>query len=73
MKDLIKKATPEALQSSKEEMVEWGVEAERLQTLRPVQVARDQLKSKELPALEAQIREQESSLPDIMKQAEEVC
>lgn len=68
----MKKASPEAIDVNKAEMLEWEQEMERLQSLRPVQASRDNLKAKEIPALERQIKEQEAAMPDVSREAEEV-
>lgn len=68
----MKKASPAAIADNKEEMKEWETELERLQNLMPIQASKDQIKLKELPALEVQIKEQEGSYPDISHRAEEV-
>lgn len=72
MHELMKKASPEAIASNKAEMEEWEAEFERLQALRPVQATRDRIKGMDLPALEAQIKEQEASYPEISDEAEKV-
>jgi len=68
----MKKASPKAIKDNRAEMAEWETELERLQNLRPVQAARDQIKTKELPALEKEIKQQEDVYPDISRAAEEV-
>lgn len=72
MQELMKKASPAAIAENKEEMKEWEKELERLQNLMPVQASKDQIKLKELPALEEQIKDQEGSYPDLSHRAEEV-
>lgn len=71
LQELMKKASPAAIADNKREMGQWEAELERLQKLMPVQASRDQIKLKELPALEKQLKEQEASYPDISHQAEE--
>ncbi|KAG6854661.1 hypothetical protein C0991_003309 [Blastosporella zonata] len=71
MQDMMKKASPKAIADNKNEMAEWETELERLQSLRPVEAARDQLKTKDLPALEKDIKELEDSYPDLTREAEE--
>lgn len=73
MHELMKKASPEAIASNKAEMEEWEAEFERLQALRPVQATRDRIKGMDLPALEAQIKEQEASYPETSDEAEKVA
>jgi DNA repair protein RAD50 len=72
MQELMKKASPAAIADNKREMGEWEGELERLQKFMPIQASRDQIKLKELPALEEQIKEHEASYPDISHRAEEV-
>ena len=68
----MKKASPSAIADNKREMLDWETELERVQKLMPIQASRDQIKLKELPALEEQVKKQEGSYPDISRQAEEV-
>ena len=72
LQELMKKASPAAIAENKEEMKDWERELERLQNLMPIQASKDQIKLKELPALEEQIKEQEGSYPDLSHRAEEV-
>ncbi len=55
-----------------EELPQWQEELDRLQKLRPVLSNHDSLKVKEIPALQDQIKEQESLHPDISSEVEEV-
>jgi pterin-4a-carbinolamine dehydratase len=55
-----------------EELPQWQDELERLQKLRPVLSNHDSLKSKEIPALQEQIKEEESHHPDISSEVEQV-
>ncbi|KAG5648426.1 hypothetical protein DXG03_005000 [Asterophora parasitica] len=71
LQEMMKKSTPELIKQNKEEMVMWETELERLQNLRPVQSARDQLKLKEIPALEKDIKKREDEYPEINREAEE--
>ncbi|KAF9013278.1 hypothetical protein BDQ17DRAFT_1386857 [Cyathus striatus] len=71
LNDQMKKASPDTIANNNRELKEWEEELERLQNLRPVRVARDQIKLKELPALEKQVKEEESSYPKISQEAEE--
>ncbi|KAG6878083.1 hypothetical protein C0993_012410 [Termitomyces sp. T159_Od127] len=71
MEEMKKKASPEAIEDNKNEMKEWESELERLQSLRPVEAARHQLKTKEIPTLEKEIKELEDSYPDLTREAEE--
>lgn len=68
----MKKASPESIKHTKEEMKEWETELNRLQSLRPVQVSWAQIKEKDLPALEKQVREEEILITDITSQVERV-
>lgn len=68
----MKKASPSEIADNKREMGEWEVELSRLQKLLPIQTSRDQIKSRDLPALEQGIKEKEAAYPDISRQAEEV-
>ncbi|KAF9463040.1 hypothetical protein BDZ94DRAFT_1362864 [Collybia nuda] len=70
MHELMKKASPDAIANNKAEMEEWEAELERLQSLRPVQATRDRIRDTDLPALESQIKEQETSYPEISDEAE---
>ncbi|KAG5639217.1 hypothetical protein H0H81_005696 [Sphagnurus paluster] len=70
LQEMMKKASPQAIADNKNEMAEWESELERLQNLRPVQAARDQLRTKELPALEKEIKEYEDAHSDIGREAE---
>ncbi|KAG6818307.1 hypothetical protein H0H93_006082, partial [Arthromyces matolae] len=71
MQDMMKKASPKAIADNKVELDDWEAELERLQNMRPVEAARQQLKTKEIPALEKNIRELEESYPDTTQEAEE--
>jgi DNA repair protein RAD50 len=55
-----------------EELPQWQEELERLQKLRPVVSNHNSLKVKEIPALQEQIKEQESDHPDISSGVEQV-
>lgn len=72
MKDQMQKASPDFIANEKAEMLEWEAELERFQSLRPIQAARDQIHLKELPALEEEIKKQESVYSEIGRKAEEV-
>lgn len=72
LKDQMKKNSPEAVAANKAELKDWVVELERLQGLLPVEASLIRLKSVELPALEQQIKEQESLIPGISDTAEKV-
>ncbi|KNZ73056.1 DNA repair protein RAD50 [Termitomyces sp. J132] len=71
MEEMKKKASPEAIEDNKNEMQEWESELERLQSLRPVDATCHQLKTKDIPALEKEIKELEDSYPDLTREAEE--
>ena len=55
-----------------EELDGWQEEFEMLQSLRPRQALRDQMKVKEIPDLEEQIKKHEESLPRLSSDAEQV-
>jgi len=55
-----------------EELPQWQEELDHLQKLRPVLANHDSLKVKEIPALQEQIKEQESLHPDISSEVEQV-
>ncbi|KAF8895513.1 hypothetical protein BD779DRAFT_1640508 [Infundibulicybe gibba] len=71
LKDLMKKTSPESIKANERETAEWEQELQRLQSLRPVQVTRDQLKTVTLPDLEKQIQIQEEEVPHLSQAAEE--
>ncbi|GLB38321.1 putative repair protein [Lyophyllum shimeji] len=73
MQEMMKKASPQAIEANRDEMRQWEEELERLQELRPVQAARDQMKTAELPALEREIRQQEDTYPDLRRAAEQAA
>ncbi|KAK2465331.1 hypothetical protein APHAL10511_002685 [Amanita phalloides] len=54
-----------------EDLVDWEHELERLRGLRPMQALRDQIKVRDIPELEKQIKKLEESLPQLSRQAEE--
>ena len=68
----MKKTSDKAIDNNKAELAEWEEELARLQSLTPVQAARDQLKAKELPAMEEEIKRLETDHPAISSRAEEV-
>ena len=72
MKGEMKKTSAESIAENTEEMKEWEDELNRLQRLMPTQASRDRLKNTELPELERQIKEQESTIPFMSEKAEEV-
>lgn len=51
---------------------DWQRELDMLQNLRPMQALRDQMKVKEIPELEKQIKQHEESVPQLSSDAEEV-
>jgi pterin-4a-carbinolamine dehydratase len=55
-----------------EELQQWQEELDRLQKLRPMLSNHDSLKLKEIPALQEEIKEQESHHPDISSEVEQV-
>lgn len=72
LKDEMKKTSPESIAEETAELKDWEEELDRLQKLLPIQVSRDRLKHTELPALEKQVKEQESAIPSFSAKAEEV-
>lgn len=69
----LEKSSQAALDALKND-IQWSEEQVRtLQTFLPKEAARDQLKSKEVPALERQLGEAESKLEAASKDAEQVC
>ena len=72
MEDQKQKASPDFIASEKKVMLEWEAELERFQSLRPIQGAIDQIRLKELPGLEEQIKKQEGIYPEIGRKVEEV-
>jgi DNA repair protein RAD50 len=72
MKDQLKKLSPEALATNKEEEEEWSTELKRLQSLSPLDASLKRIKNLELPSLQQKITEQEASIPTITEEAEEV-
>lgn len=59
---------PEAAES----LPGWQEELKVLQNLRPMEALRNQMKIKEIPDLEEQIKKNEESLPRLSSSAEEV-
>jgi DNA repair protein RAD50 len=55
-----------------EDLDDWQDELEMLQTLRPLQALRDQMRVKEIPELDEQIKKHEESLPRLSSDAEQV-
>lgn len=72
MKDQLKKLSPEALATNKEEEEEWSKELKRLQSLSPYDASLKRIKGHDLPALEQQIADQEMTIPATTEEAEEV-
>ncbi|KII86927.1 hypothetical protein PLICRDRAFT_665598 [Plicaturopsis crispa FD-325 SS-3] len=72
LKDQMKKTSPEAAKTCRDEEKEWQEELDRLQTLVPHQASINRLKDTEIPALEKQIKEQAALLPALSDKAEAV-
>ncbi|KIM43207.1 hypothetical protein M413DRAFT_444016 [Hebeloma cylindrosporum] len=70
--DALKKTSPENTATFKQELEDWTAELNRLQRLRPFEISQNQLKLKEIPALEKEIAEKESMHPEISTAAEEI-
>lgn len=66
------KTSDEERQRLKDGIREWEEELKRLQTLIPVQNLRNQLKLKDLPVLENDLKSQEDAYSGISETAEEV-
>ncbi|KAL4258232.1 P-loop containing nucleoside triphosphate hydrolase [Pleurotus pulmonarius] len=71
LKEQIKRTSPETLATNLAETKDWEEELDRLQKLRPFEASRNRLKTEEVPALEAQIKEHDAAIPDLAKQVEE--
>jgi DNA repair protein RAD50 len=73
MKETLAKTMAKSLADIQSELEAWAEELGKLQNLQPIQLNANQLKTKDIPALEEQIREKESIHPDITQAAEAVC
>ncbi|KAF8195567.1 AAA domain-containing protein [Pholiota molesta] len=73
MKETLAKTMAKSLADIQSELEEWAEELGKLQNLQPIQLNANQLKTKDIPALEEQIREKESIHPDITQAAEAVA
>ncbi|KAF9475656.1 hypothetical protein BDN70DRAFT_955105 [Pholiota conissans] len=71
MKETLAKTMAKSLAELESESEEWTLELRRLQSLRPAQISISQLKLKEIPSLEEQIKEKEEQHPDLTLAAEE--
>ena len=75
VKGLVKKVEDEKEKdenTNEEHLRDWESELKRLQELLPFQAVKDQVKMKDIPELEGQIKKQEESLPQLITEAEEV-
>ena len=75
VKGLVKKVEDEQENddnANEEQLHDWESELKRLQELRPFQAVKDQVKMKDIPELEDQMKKQEESLPQLSIEAEEV-
>ena len=68
----MKRHTPEHIKEVKTELEEWQAELGELQGLRPVQETCENLKQREIPQLEKDLKSLESAHPDLSHAAEEV-
>jgi DNA repair protein RAD50 len=68
----MKKSSPESIKNTREEIAEWASEHKRLQTLLPIEAARNKLRDQEIPELEKQIKDTDASLSQLADSAEEV-
>ena len=72
VQDGIIKSSSSALATAKEELKDWEAELASLRILGKLASRRDELSTKEVSALQAQLKEKESELPDATKKANEV-
>lgn len=72
LKDRMKNASVEKQEELKEELEGWQSELARVQALQPVEASRDKLKLEEVPQLEANIKELQDSLPNLIRKADGV-
>ncbi|PPQ65393.1 hypothetical protein CVT26_000018 [Gymnopilus dilepis] len=72
LQDQMKRHTPEHIKEVKTELEEWQAELGELQGLRPVQETCENLKQREIPQLEKDLKSLESAHPDLSHAAEEV-
>jgi DNA repair protein RAD50 len=63
----------EALKEQEEEQKGWEEALDLIQQLRPARTLCDQIKTRDIPALEKQIREKEATQPDLVEKLEDVC
>ncbi len=68
----VKKSTPESQAELANELRDWDVELKRVSNLLPQESTRDSLKNREIPAIEADMKLNESELPQAIKSKETV-
>lgn len=73
LQEQMKKASPDQIKTNADETAAWEAELEKLQSLRPVLATRDQLKAKEIPTLEAEIKKKDVTISEASKSVEDVC
>ncbi|PPQ69607.1 hypothetical protein CVT24_001363 [Panaeolus cyanescens] len=66
---LMRKTSPDTIQTNLEQIEEWEYELERLQGLKPAELSRDQL-NEEIPGLEDDVRNLEKTRPELVEEAE---
>lgn len=72
LQGILEKATAKSLEAIRDELEIWEDENRRVQALRPLHNAVTTSKTKEIPALEEQIREKEATHPDLANTADSV-
>jgi DNA repair protein RAD50 len=69
----MKKASPASVKTNTDETAEWEAELDRLQNLRPVLTTRDQLQTKDIPTLEADVKKKEAAINDATAALDLAC
>ncbi|KAI0702294.1 hypothetical protein BC835DRAFT_1404375 [Cytidiella melzeri] len=67
----IQKSSAESIRTANEELDEWQTELKRLKQLGEIASARETITSKDIPGLQAQLKEKEKQLPDVTAKATE--
>jgi DNA repair protein RAD50 len=73
LKEQIRKGSSDAKARAQEEEAEWTQELARLQLLTPLEVSKNRIQRADLPALEDQVMNLDTSIPAMSEHAEEVC
>ncbi|KJA21183.1 hypothetical protein HYPSUDRAFT_141004 [Hypholoma sublateritium FD-334 SS-4] len=73
MQGTLTKVTSKSLAEIQEELDGWEAEHRRLQALRPLNNSVVELTLKEIPSLEEQIKEKETTRPHLVESAESAC